>query len=141
RPKPLSQAINTTRPGLIHPVREYIALWALALFRSDGRRRLLDFSELRLEATLQHPVEAVEIEVNHRRDVERQELRHHKTADHRHAERLAQFGARAGTQRDWQRAEDRGERGHHDRTKTKDRCFADGGFRGQPNAPSFNREV
>src|SRR5262245_59267532 len=71
--------------------REYIALRVPALFRSDRRRCLLDFRELRLETTFQHPVEAVEIEINHRRDVERQQLRHHKSAHHRHAERLAQF--------------------------------------------------
>ena len=43
---------------------------------ATGARLLLDLLQLRLEPALQHAVEAVEIDIDHRRDVERQELRH-----------------------------------------------------------------
>src|SRR5947208_14913749 len=65
--------------------------------------------ELRLEPALEHAVDLVEIDVDHRADVERQELRKHKPADHGDAERLAQLSAGAGAKSDGQRAEDRGE--------------------------------
>ena len=42
---------------------------------------------------------AVEREVDRGRDVERDHLREDQAADHRHAERLAQFGTRAQAQR------------------------------------------
>src|ERR1700682_3407580 len=70
-------------------------------------------------------VEAVEIEIDHRRDVERQQLRQQKTAYHRDAQGLAQFGTRTRAERDRQRAEDRGERRHHDRPEAQKRRLAD----------------
>src|SRR6266850_3511573 len=89
---------------------------AILLLRRDrGRpRMLLDLLQLRFEAAPEDAVDAVKIEVDDRRDVERQELRHAQAADHRDAERLAQLGAGAGAERDRQRAEDRREGGHHD---------------------------
>src|SRR6185503_12690179 len=45
------------------------------LFRRHRRRRLRHFLELRLDAAFDHPVEAVEIEIDDRRDVQRQQLR------------------------------------------------------------------
>src|SRR5215470_16215285 len=78
-------------------MRKYIVLSSpQALFRGHRGRSLFDFLELRLEPTLKQPVEAVEIEVDHRGDVERQQLRQHQAADDGDAKRLTQFGARAG---------------------------------------------
>src|SRR6476660_7890994 len=45
------------------------------LFRRHRRRRLRHFLELRLDAAFDHLVEAVEIEIDDRRDVQRQQLR------------------------------------------------------------------
>ena len=77
---------------------------------------------------------AVEIEIDDRRDVQRQELRHAQAADHRDAERLAQLGAGAGAERDRQRAEDRGECRHHDRTEAQQAGVADRGLGAQGRA-------
>ena len=78
---------------------------------------LRNLSELRLEPVLEHPVDAVEIDVHDRRDEERQELRQDQAADHRDTERLTQLGARSSPERDRKRAENRGKRRHHDRTE------------------------
>src|SRR5215470_15759541 len=50
------------------------------LFSGNRGRSLFDFLELRLEPALEQPIEAVEIEVNHRGDIERKELRQHQAA-------------------------------------------------------------
>ena len=47
---------------------------------------------LRLEPAAQPPVDAVEIDVNHGRDEQRQQLRDAEAADHGDAERLNQLG-------------------------------------------------
>ena len=88
--------------------------------------------ELRFEPALEHAVDAVEIDVDDRRDVERQQLRQAQAADHRDAERLAQLGALAGAERDRQRAEDRRERRHHDRAEAQQARFADRGLGDKP---------
>ena len=54
-------------------------------------------------------VQAVEIKVDDRRDVEREQLREDQAADHRDTQRLAELGACAAAERDRQRAENRGE--------------------------------
>src|SRR6516164_892984 len=59
------------------------------------------------------------IEIDHRRRIERQPLRHQHPADDRDAERLAQFRATATTKRNGHRAEQRGERRHHDRPEAQ----------------------
>ena len=53
----------------------------------------------RIETALEHAVDLVEIDVDDRRDVQREQLRHKQTADHCDAERLAQFGAGAESYR------------------------------------------
>ena len=50
----------------------------------------------RLEPATQQAIDAVEVEIDHRCDVKRQDLRHAQSADDRDTERLAQFGASAG---------------------------------------------
>ena len=47
------------------------------------------------------------VEIEDRRDVEREELGHQEAADDREAERAARGGARAGAERDRQRPEQR----------------------------------
>src|SRR6185295_3021203 len=111
------------------------------LFRGNRRRSLFDFLKLRLEPALDQPVEPVEIEVDDRGNVERQELRKHQAADHRNAERLAQFGTGAGAERDRQGAEDRGEGRHHDRTEAQHRRFADRGFGRKADAAALKGKV
>src|SRR5882672_376421 len=56
---------------------------SISLLRCDrGRARmLLDFLQLRFEAALEDAVDAVEIEVDDRRDEEREQLRHAQAAN------------------------------------------------------------
>ena len=57
--------------------------------------RSLDFFDLvrlRCEAALQAAVDAVEIDVDHRRDEQRQQLRHAETADHGDTETMSSRG-------------------------------------------------
>src|SRR5688500_5124190 len=55
-----------------------VCLLELSLFGRDRARAFdrLDRLELRLEAALEQAIDAVEVEIDHRRDVERQQLRH-----------------------------------------------------------------
>src|ERR1035438_4431260 len=69
---------------------------------------------------------AFQIEVNHRRDVERDELREEQTAHYGKAERLARVRAGAGSERDRQGAEERRHRGHHDRPETQNAARMNG---------------
>ena len=50
--------------------------------------RFRNFFELRLKATLEHAIKAVEVDVDDRCDVERQQLRETQTADDCDAKRL-----------------------------------------------------
>ena len=70
-------------------------------------------------ARLRPQAEAVEIEIDHRRRVERQHLADHQPADDRDAERPAQLGAFAEADRQRQRAEHRRHRRHHDRAEAQ----------------------
>src|ERR1700730_5410597 len=71
----------------------------LPSLRRDGgfprRARLGDLRELRLERAAQAAVDAVEIEIDHRRDVEREQLGEAQPAHHRDAQRLGRHGRRA----------------------------------------------
>src|SRR6516162_8006289 len=86
-------------------------------------------SDNRLEAVLP---DAFEREIDHRSDVEGEELRGQKPADDRDAERLAQFGAGSEPKRDRQGTHDRRHRGHHDRAETQQTGLLDRPFRGLP---------
>ena len=59
---------------------------------------VLDGFGRRLQPSLEHAIDLVEIEIDHRGDVKRQQLRHQQAADDRDAQRLPQFGAGAGCQ-------------------------------------------
>src|SRR5215831_17281030 len=87
---------------------------------------------LALRARLVAPepdLHAVEIKINHRRSVERQELAQREAADHGVAERLAQLRARAVAERERKAREHRGRRRHQDRAEAQQAGFADGGDR------------
>ena len=64
-----------------------------------------------------------DVDVIHRRDVQRQELRHQQAADDRQPERPARFGARAEPERNRQRADQRAHRRHHDRPEAHQTRF------------------
>ena len=66
---------------------------------------VLELVGWRFEAALQATIDAVEINIDHRRDEQRQQLRHAETADHGDAERLTQLRTGAGADRNRQGAE------------------------------------
>src|SRR5262249_1157429 len=68
---------------------------------------------------------SVEIKIDHRRGVERQELAQREAADHGVAERLAQLRSRAVTERERKAREHRGRRRHQDRAEAQQAGFAD----------------
>src|SRR3954447_18091947 len=69
--------------------------------------------------------QALHREIDHRRGVERQQLAEQQAADDRDAEREAQLRARAALEGERHRAEQRGERGHHDRPEAEQRGLRD----------------
>ena len=83
----------------------------------------------------------LEVEIDHRRQVQRQKLRGHQAADDREPERPPRLGARADAERDRQRAHQRGERRHHDRAKANDAGVDDRVLGVLAFALLFEREV
>ena len=73
----------------------------------------------------------LEVDVDDRRDEQRQKLREQKSADHRETERLPRVSAGAERERDRQAAHQRGHRGHHDRPEPRQTGLADRFF-GRP---------
>src|ERR1035438_7626828 len=69
---------------------------------------------VRLRSRSQPLLQAFQVEVDYRGNVERQELADDEAADHGEAERLAGVGAFAVTESDGQGAEKGGHGGHHD---------------------------
>src|SRR6266566_8565827 len=95
---------STSRPTISAPsYRTTPSAIDLSFRRHDMRP--LDLLGLRFEASLQAAVDPVEINIDHRRDEQRQQLRHAETADHGDAERLTQLRTGAGTDCNRQRAE------------------------------------
>ena len=87
-------------------------------------------------------VEPVEREIDHRRRVERQQLAQQQAADDGNAERKAQLGAGAAFDRQRQRAEQRGQRRHHDRAEAQQAGLHDRVVRRHALMPlRFQREV
>src|SRR6266566_6865418 len=77
------------------------------------QRRLRQVTATALAAAIADPqAEAVEIEVDHRRRIEREQLAQDQPADDGDAERAAQFAAIAETDRERQGAEQRRTGGH-----------------------------
>src|SRR6185437_3911227 len=79
----------------------------------------------RLLFPAEEPADALEIDIDHRRDEQRQSLRDEEAADHGQAQRAAQLRAFAQSDRDRQPAHDRGHRRHHDRPETQQAGFVD----------------
>ena len=69
--------------------------------------------------------EAVQRQVDHRRDEERDGLRKDQASHHRQAQRLAQLGSGADADGNRQGAHQRGQRGHHDGPEAQDAGLAD----------------
>src|SRR5882724_3840662 len=70
--------------------------------------------------------EAVEIEIDHRRRIKCQHLAYDQPADDRDAEWTAQLRALAERRCKRDSTEQRGHRGHHDRSKPEQTCLIDG---------------
>src|SRR6266699_878570 len=107
------RSVRATSPDA-RSLRGDLAL-GLALF-------LAQTFELRLQAAAQPAIDAVEVEIDHRGDVEREQLREAQPADHRDAERLAQLRTLAGPERDRHRDAGRHrqeERLHDDRLRDR----------------------
>jgi hypothetical protein len=84
-----------------------IAIGAWLLGGDRARLGRFFFRQLflrRIETTLENTVEPVEIGIDYRGDIERQQLGDAKPTDHRDTERLTQLGTCAGTERNRQRA-------------------------------------
>ncbi len=101
-----------------------------AALRSDTRLsreapRLSSVPGSRCRAAPESPVQPVEQQVDHRRGVERQRLRHDQPADDGDAERTAQLRARAARDHQRQRAEQRRQRRHHDRPEALEAGLVD----------------
>jgi ABC-type multidrug transport system ATPase subunit len=86
-------------------------------------------------------LEPVEIEIDDRRGVERQDLAEREPSDHGIAERLAELGARAMAKHQRYAAEERGHGGHQDRPEAEQAGLADRGQRGMPVALAVNGKV
>src|SRR6188472_4061596 len=67
-----------------------------------------------------------QVDVDDRRQTERDELRHQETADDGQTERPARLAAGAVPECNWQRPEERRRRGHHDRPEADDAALVDG---------------
>ena len=84
----------------------------------------------------------VEVQIDHRRGEQRQQLAEHQSADDGDAERLAEFGAGAGAQHQRQRAEDRRHGGHQDRPEPQQAGLIDRLARRQAfDALGLQREI
>ena len=73
----------------------------------------------RRRAPAQPRAQPLHVEIDHRRGVEREQLAEQQAADDGDAERIAQLRAGAAFQRQRQRAEQRGQRRHHDRAEAQ----------------------
>ena len=84
----------------------------------------------------------LQIDVNHRRDVERQKLRNNQSAFHSQTERAPCFPARTEAECDRQTAHQRRHGGHHDRPETDNAGFENGLARGHTRiALRFESEI
>src|ERR1700730_5550140 len=101
-----------------------LRLWSALprLFRGDRRgplRMVRHLSQLWLASGLEAAVDAIEVNVDDRGDVEGQQLRDQESVDHGNSQRLTQLGTGTGTERDWQCAKKSGKGRPHDGTEPK----------------------
>src|SRR5262249_17018999 len=98
-----------------------------SLRRNDAQPLAL---ALRMPLVAPEPdLHAIEIKIDPRRGVERQELAQREAADHGVAERLAQLRPRTVTERERYAREHRRRRRHQDRAEAQQAGFADRGDR------------
>src|SRR5262245_2306917 len=91
-----------------------------------NQRRLWQVTAAALAPAVAEPqAEAVEVEVDHRGRVEREQLAENQPAHDRDAKRTAQFTAVAETDGERQGAEQRRTGGHHDGTEAQQAGFVD----------------
>src|SRR4051812_45817759 len=97
--------VSAARTAAMTPRENRIAC-TVCLLRGNHTRPLglARILELRFEPALEAAVDPVEVDVDHRRDEQRQQLRDAQAADHGDAERLTQLCAGSGADRDGQRA-------------------------------------
>src|SRR5262249_374760 len=112
--------------GRLAGVSRYAKLRLSPSFRRAHAQPLRLALRTRLAAP-EPDLHAVEIKINDRRGVERQELAQREAADHRVAERLAQLRPRAVTEGERKPREHRGRRRHQDRAEAQQAGFADRG--------------
>ena len=86
-------------------------------------------------------MQPVEIEIDDRRGVEREQLAERQPSDHRITERLAKLRAGASPKHQRHAAKHGGHGGHQDRPKSKQASFADRGKRRVPVILAVNGEV
>ena len=84
---------------------------------------------------------AIEIEIDHWCGVERQNLAAYQPAEDGDAQGLAEFAAFAEPDHQWNRAEQGGHGGHHDRPEAPQAGFEDRIGRRRPAAFGIDREV
>src|SRR5262245_52969478 len=98
--------------------------------QKTARLRASGLAGMSLRFGLLFPVEpaleAFEVEVDHRRDVERQELREQQPAHHREAEGHAGAAAGAEADRNGEAPHQRRHGGHHDRAEADESRLVDG---------------
>src|SRR4051812_24807339 len=70
-------------------------------------------------------LQALEVKIDHRRDVQGERLRQHQPADYRETQRHARAAARAEADCDRQAAHERRHGRHHDRAETHQACLVD----------------
>src|SRR4051812_35984829 len=93
------------------------------------------FADLGWIAPGEPNLQPLEIEVDHRRDVEGQHLRQQQAADHREAERLARAAAGAEADGDRQASHQRRHRRHHDGPEAREARLMDCLLRRHAAAP------
>src|SRR5690349_12982137 len=87
-------------------------------------------------------LEAVEIEIDDRRGVQREHLAKNQAADNRDAQRTAQLRASPQAERQRQAAQQCGHGGHDDGTESQQTCLENGRLRALAlGAFGFEREV
>src|ERR1035437_9199893 len=105
-------------------IRNYVKRGRTSLLSGNlghvGRRKRLP--HLPLSHGPREPARAFHIKIEHRRDVESQQLRDYQAAYHGKAQRAARLGAGAETERDRQRAHQRRHGGHHDGPEAHQTC-------------------
>src|SRR5512135_3144319 len=103
----------------------WVAIFLVRLLRGEGHGGRGDAGGSGATAPVQPSLQPLEVEVDHRGDVQRENLGKHQAADDRESEGPAGFAADADRKRDRKAAHQRGHRGHHDRAEADHAGFED----------------